>query len=296
MEPHKVVMEMMDVGRQHASTAFSSMAKVLVKAAGPPTNTNRFFFHKSSQHLPTQPDRGGSIQLVNPLERISLISQSLLQKAVALSQDESVRNSKTAGLLLASTSSSALATLPSATLKTSAFPHPTETGSQEQQVASLLKPVKARPTWVKDPSKKALALADKIAQEAKVGVAGFIRPVDQTWTISSSFGPRWGRNHNGVDLAAPTGEPVLAADAGEVTFAGWEPSGYGYLVEITHKDGWKTLYAHTSEIFTWEGQFVRRGECIASVGETGRATGPHLHWEIRNQNGSPVDPATYVDL
>ncbi len=82
-------------------------------------------------------------------------------------------------------------------------------------VASLLKPVKARPTWVKDPSKKALALADKIAQEAKVGVAGFIRPVDQTWAISSSFGPRWGRNHNGVDLAAPTGEPVLAADAGE---------------------------------------------------------------------------------
>lgn len=99
-------------------------------------------------------------------------------------------------------------------------------------VASLLKPVKARPTWVKDPSKKALALADKIAQEAKVGVAGFIRPVDQTWAISSRFGPRWGRNHNGVDLAAPTGEPVLAADAGEVTFAGWEPSGYGYLVEV----------------------------------------------------------------
>lgn len=124
---------MMDVGRQHASTAFSSMAKVLVKAAGPPTNTNHFFFHKSSQHLPTQPDRGGSIQLVNPLERISLISQSLLQKVLAMSQDESVRNSKTSGLLLASTSTSALATLPSATLKSSAFPHPTETGSQEQQ-------------------------------------------------------------------------------------------------------------------------------------------------------------------
>ncbi len=123
---------MMDVGRQHASTAFSSMAKVLVKAAGPPTNTNRFFFHKSSQHLPTQPDRGGS-QLVNPLERISLISQSLLQKVLAMSQDESVRNSKTSGLLLASTSTSALATLPSATLKASIFPVPTETGSQEQQ-------------------------------------------------------------------------------------------------------------------------------------------------------------------
>lgn len=128
-----MVMEMMDVGRQHASTAFSSMAKVLVKAAGPPTHTNRFFFDKISQHFPTQPDRGGSIQLVNPLERISHISQSLLQKALALSQDESVRNSKTSGLLLASTSTSALATLPSATLKSSAFPLPTETGSQEQQ-------------------------------------------------------------------------------------------------------------------------------------------------------------------
>ena len=69
-----------------------------------------------------------------------------------------------------------------------------------------------------------------------------------------------------------------------------------YVLQITHKDGWKTLYAHTSEIFTWEGQYVKRGECIASVGETGRATGPHLHWEIRNQNGNPVDPASYIDL
>jgi len=59
-----------------------------------------------------------------------------------------------------------------------------------------------------------------------------MRPVDRAWGVSSGSGPRWGRRHNGVDLAAPAGEPVLAADAGEVTYAGWEPTGFGYLVEV----------------------------------------------------------------
>lgn len=86
---------------------------------------------------------------------------------------------------------------------------------------------------MKEPSKAARSLAQEIAEASQVGCAGFIRPVHKSWEISSNFGPRWGRNHNGVDLAAPTGEPILAADSGEVTFAGWEPSGYGYLVEVT---------------------------------------------------------------
>lgn len=167
-------------------------------------------------------------------------------------------------------------------------------GALSAPVADSCPPPK--PAWVKDPPETVLGLARRIAGAAPVGWSGFIRPVDEVWEISSHFGPRWGRHHNGVDLAAPAGEPVLAADAGTVTFAGWEPSGFGYLVEITHQDGWRTLYGHNSELYAWEGQRVERGDCIASVGETGRATGPHLHWEIRNRLGCPVDPSTYVKL
>lgn len=82
------------------------------------------------------------------------------------------------------------------------------------------------------PPESTQKLAQEIAASAEVSWSGFIRPVDKMWEISSKFGPRWGRNHNGVDLAAPTGEPVLAADEGEVTYAGWEPTGFGYLVEV----------------------------------------------------------------
>eukprot|EP00897_Mesotaenium_endlicherianum_P007911 jgi/Mesen1/7148/ME000037S06507 len=158
--------------------------------------------------------------------------------------------------------------------------------------ASLL----PRPRWAKEAPQASLAQARDIASSATVERSGFIRPVDKVWETSSGFGPRWGRHHNGVDLAAPVGAPVLAADAGTVTFAGWEPSGFGYLVEITHKDGWVTLYAHNSEVYAWEGLRVDRGECIASVGATGRVTGPHLHWEIRNKKGVPVDPAQFIQL
>ncbi|EFJ36687.1 hypothetical protein SELMODRAFT_403297 [Selaginella moellendorffii] len=82
-----------------------------------------------------------------------------------------------------------------------------------------------RPPWVRRPSSASLALADEVAEKSLVGSSGFMRPLDPMWVLSSGFGPRWGRHHNGVDLAAPIGEPVLAADSGEVTYAGWEPGG-----------------------------------------------------------------------
>eukprot|EP00898_Chlorokybus_atmophyticus_P006613 jgi/Chlat1/6953/Chrsp52S06624 len=142
----------------------------------------------------------------------------------------------------------------------------------------------------------ALYTAKIAAQEAAPGWSGFIKPVEKHWDISSLYGPRWGKFHNGVDLAAPTGAPVMAADDGEVTWSGWEVSGFGNLVEITHADGWRTLYGHNSEILVKEGERVKRGDCISLVGETGRATGPHLHWEIRSPGGAAVDPCKYADL
>jgi len=95
-------------------------------------------------------------------------------------------------------------------------------------------------------------------------------------------------HHAGLDLAAPEGTPVESSAPGLVVQAGPRP-GYGLAVEIDHGLGITTLYAHASEILVQAGQRVERGEAVARVGETGRSTGPHLHFEVRTQ-GTPVDP------
>jgi murein DD-endopeptidase MepM/ murein hydrolase activator NlpD len=96
------------------------------------------------------------------------------------------------------------------------------------------------------------------------------------------------RAHAGVDLAAPQGSRVTAAIDGKISFANWAGS-YGLLVVVDHADGMQTRYAHLSSIGVSPGQTVRRGEVIGLVGSTGRSTGPHLHYELR-QDGRPLDP------
>lgn len=110
--------------------------------------------------------------------------------------------------------------------------------------------------------------------------------------ISSYFGPRWGRNHAGIDLAANHGDPIRAARDGTVVLAG-EVSGYGLTVVLEHEDGTRTLYAHASELKVQPGQKVRQGDVIALVGSTGRSTGPHLHFEII-VNDQPRDPLLFL--
>lgn len=110
--------------------------------------------------------------------------------------------------------------------------------------------------------------------------------------ISSHFGPRDGRNHNGVDLAANMGDDIRAARDGTVLIAG-EVSGYGNTVVLEHEDGTRTLYAHASVLKVTAGQKVRQGDLIALVGSTGRSTGPHLHFEII-VNDQPRDPLLYL--
>jgi murein DD-endopeptidase MepM/ murein hydrolase activator NlpD len=100
------------------------------------------------------------------------------------------------------------------------------------------------------------------------------------------------RPHEGIDVTAPMGTPIEAPAAGRVTDAGWE-SGYGNTVTIDHGFGTVTKFAHTSKILVREGQRVSRGQRIALVGNTGLATGPHLHYEV-HVNGRPVDPLRYV--
>jgi len=111
--------------------------------------------------------------------------------------------------------------------------------------------------------------------------------------VGSPFGSRDGRAHEGIDLPAPTGTPVIAAADGEVVYAGDGIRGYGNLVVLQHPGDLLTVYAHNSALFVKQGQTVRAGERIAAVGQTGRATGPHLHFEVR-QGQVPRDPMTYL--
>ncbi len=110
--------------------------------------------------------------------------------------------------------------------------------------------------------------------------------------ISSPFGSRWGRMHNGLDIAVNTGTPVRAAADGRVTFAGWN-GGYGILVIIDHGNNVETRYAHNSRLNVKVGQSVTRGQIIAYSGNTGNSTGPHVHFEIRYRN-NPVNPQNYL--
>jgi murein DD-endopeptidase MepM/ murein hydrolase activator NlpD len=116
--------------------------------------------------------------------------------------------------------------------------------------------------------------------------------------VTSAFGARVDpidgtrRMHDGVDLDAPAGAPVRAIRAGRVTFAG-DARGYGNLVIVDHGDGLETRYAHCARLEVAVGQVVGSGDAIATVGATGRATGPHLHLEVR-RDGVPVDPMPWL--
>jgi len=120
----------------------------------------------------------------------------------------------------------------------------------------------------------------------------FGMPLRHAFRFTSGFGPRWGRMHNGADFAAAAGTPIHATADGVVIHAGWLAE-YGRLVKIRHEFGIETLYAHMSRIRVKNGQRVSRGDHIGDIGNTGRSTGPHLHYEIR-EGGKPVNPMKYI--
>ena len=116
--------------------------------------------------------------------------------------------------------------------------------------------------------------------------------------LTSFFGPRrlgmgTSNFHSGLDIAAPTGTPVVAARAGTVTFAGWSNRGFGNLVKIRHAGGAETWYAHFNRILVTVGQQVRQGEVVGRIGSTGISTGPHLHFEV-HEGGRPHDPLRFL--
>ncbi len=114
-----------------------------------------------------------------------------------------------------------------------------------------------------------------------------------TGIITSPYGPRKGGFHHGIDIATASGTDVKAAKAGIVTTAGWYSSIYGNAILLDHGDGTTSFYAHLSEILVKIDEKVKKGEVIGEVGETGNATGPHLHLEIR-VDGEIVNPRKYL--
>lgn len=123
------------------------------------------------------------------------------------------------------------------------------------------------------------------------GTGIFISPT--RGTLTSRYGMRWGKMHNGIDLASRTGTPIKAADGGVVTSAGWSGN-YGLMVEIDHGGGWKTRYAHCSKIYVKVGDKVYKDKTISAVGNTGYSTGPHVHFEVL-KHGVPQNPLNYVN-
>jgi murein DD-endopeptidase MepM/ murein hydrolase activator NlpD len=106
--------------------------------------------------------------------------------------------------------------------------------------------------------------------------------------LSSGFGPRSGRSHDGIDIMAPRGRKIFAAHGGTVEYAGWK-RGYGWTV-ILRQRTYKTLYAHCSKLFVKKNQIVKRGQEIAQVGASGNAEGTHLHFEYKTLANKPMDP------
>ncbi len=137
------------------------------------------------------------------------------------------------------------------------------------------------------------AKASKISSANKAsGKAMFIWPLKKVAgeEITSYYGD--GRNHRAIDIATAKGTPIYAALGGTVTFSGYAKD-YGYYIIINHGNGYETLYSHASKLLVTEGQVVNTGDTIALVGATGRATGNHLHFEVRI-NGNRVNPLNYT--
>ncbi len=143
---------------------------------------------------------------------------------------------------------------------------------------------------IKQPTTQRQRVGTKEAP-ASVGTGAFVMPTNGT--LTSNFGARWGRSHNGIDVAAKEGTPIYAADNGIVTEAQYKNNGYGNFISIDHGNGYVTYYAHCSALLVSDGDVVAKGDLIGRVGNTGRSTGPHLHFEIR-ENGTAKNPFSYI--
>ena len=126
--------------------------------------------------------------------------------------------------------------------------------------------------------------------DGPLGSGTFVWPTSEHWISGYNYDEA--TNHRAIDIAGSLGNPVYAADAGVVVYAGWNNHGYGNVVMIDHGNGWQTLYAHLDSYNVDCGYYVFQGDTIASLGTTGNSSGPHLHYEMR-YNGTPINPNNF---
>jgi len=126
-------------------------------------------------------------------------------------------------------------------------------------------------------------------QETRATSVDFIEPA--VGVVTSPFGSRWGREHQGIDIGGEHGSPILAAKSGVVVYAGWA-DGYGNYLTLDHGNGVVTAYAHCDQLLVSVGDKVELGQEVAYMGSTGNSTGPHLHFEIQ-KDGVFLDPQEY---
>ena len=142
----------------------------------------------------------------------------------------------------------------------------------------------------------------KLKRSPTPGPSSQVKPTSDPYVlpaegeISSEYGWRWGKLHRGLDIANQIGTPIVSSAAGRVTYAGWNDYGYGYLIEVLHANGVRTLYGHNSKILVKLGQSVRQSQPIALMGSTGRSDGPHLHFEIIPSGNQSVNPRALLDM
>ncbi|MFN0153067.1 MAG: murein hydrolase activator EnvC family protein [Gaiella sp.] len=160
-----------------------------------------------------------------------------------------------------------------------------EVDALEQESAALAERIRAS-----QQAAAAAATATTSGSTSTPSAAGLVWPV--AGPVTSGYGWRWGRLHEGIDIAVPEGTPVVAAAGGTVLEAGWG-GGYGNLVVIDHGNGLATAYAHNSSLAVAPGSTVGQGQVVAYSGNTGSSTGPHVHFEVR-VNGGSVDPLGYL--
>ncbi|MGP4020176.1 M23 family metallopeptidase [Saccharopolyspora sp. 5N708] len=140
-------------------------------------------------------------------------------------------------------------------------------------------------------AERAAAEAKQAAEERAKWASSFVKPAEGTFT--SGFGARWGTSHRGVDIANSIGTPIYSVAAGKVIDAG-PASGFGQWIRVQHNDGTITVYGHINTIDVSVGQQVGAGEQIATMGNRGQSTGPHLHFEVI-KNGTKINPLPWLN-
>lgn len=149
-------------------------------------------------------------------------------------------------------------------------------------------------SWIFVPLPRGVVGASRnVSPQAYLDKGELMWPVPSHKKISSKFGKRWGKDHQGIDIPGRVGASIVSSADGVVVYSGSGIGGYGNLTVISHEGGLFTVYAHARKNYTRKGDIVYRGQVIAEIGVTGRTTGPHLHYEVR-YDSEAIDPLGFL--